>query len=92
MPFEKQRADFERAVRARAMGGAAKLAKRAKDGVLSARERVDYLLDEGTFRESGLFGVSYIPEMRDSTPCDGKVTGFGKIDGRGGSSSATTSR
>ncbi|MBX9810833.1 MAG: methylmalonyl-CoA carboxyltransferase [Burkholderiales bacterium] len=71
-----------RAARARAMGGPEKLAKRAKQGLLNARERIDYLLDKGSFRESGLFGVSYIPEMRDSTPCDGKVTGFGKIEGR----------
>ena len=67
---------------ARAMGGTDKLAKRAKPGILNARERIDYLLDPGSFRESGLFGVSYIPEMRESTPADGKVTGFGKLDGR----------
>jgi acetyl-CoA carboxylase carboxyltransferase component len=67
---------------AMAMGGEAKLAKRRQAGMLSARERIDLLLDPGTFRESGLFGVSYIPEMRDSTPTDGKVTGFGKLEGR----------
>jgi acetyl-CoA carboxylase carboxyltransferase component len=72
----------ERGARARAMGGPEKLAKRAEQGLLSARERIDCLLDEGSFRESGLFGVSYIPEMRPSTPGDGKVTGFGKIHGR----------
>src|SRR6188768_751978 len=64
------------------MGGTDKLAKRAKPGILNARERINYLLDPGSFRESGLFGVSYLPEMRESTPADGKVTGFGKIDGR----------
>jgi len=67
---------------ARAMGGTDKLGKRAKPGILNARERIDYLLDPGSFRESGLFGVSYIPEMRESTPADGKVTGFGKLEGR----------
>lgn len=72
----------ERTLRAKAMGGAEKLAKRSKDGVMNVRERIDYLLDRGTFRESGLFGVSYIPKMRDATPGDGKVTGFGKIAGR----------
>lgn len=64
------------------MGGPEKLARRRQDGVLNVRERIERLLDPGTFRESGLFGVSFIPEMRDSTPCDGKVTGFGKVDGR----------
>ena len=67
---------------AMAMGGEAKLAKRRKPEILNARERIDYLLDPGSFRESGLFGVSYIPEMRESTPADGKVTGFGKLEGR----------
>ncbi len=64
------------------MGGERKLSRRRQDGILSARERIDLLLDPGSFRESGLFGVSYIPEMRESTPADGKITGFGKLEGR----------
>ncbi len=52
-------------------------------GVLNARERIDYLCDAGTFIESGLFGTSSSnPADRERTPTDGKVTGFGKIDGR----------
>lgn len=83
MKFEEQiREHARRAARARAMGGADKLARRRQAAIMDVRERIDYLLDPGTFRESGLFGVSYIPEMRESTPCDGKVTGFGRIDGR----------
>ena len=72
----------ERTTRAKAMGGAKKLAKRKDEGHLNVRERIDALLDPGSFRESGLFGTSYLPAMRDSTPADGKVTGFGKIAGR----------
>lgn len=79
---EKIAAHAERTRRAGAMGGPDKLEKRKHSGVLNVRERIDYLLDSGTFRESGLFGVSHLPEMRDATPCDGKVTGFGKIAGR----------
>ncbi len=83
MKFEAQIREHEMRARiAKAMGGEAKLAKRRKPGILDVRERVDYLLDSGSFRETGAFGVSYIPEMRDSTPADGKVTGFGKLDGR----------
>lgn len=83
MKFERQIKEHAgRAARAKAMGGPEKLARRRQDGVLNVRERIDRLLDPGTFRESGLFGVSYIPEMRDATPCDGKVTGFGKVEGR----------
>jgi methylmalonyl-CoA decarboxylase subunit alpha len=72
----------KRTRRAKAMGGEEKLRKRKEQGLLNVRERIDYLLDPGTFRESGLFGTSYLPEMRDSTPTDGKVTGFGRIAGR----------
>ena len=83
MKFESRiKEHAERATRAKAMGGPDKLAKRKKDGVLNVRERIDRLLDAGSFRETGLFGVAYIPEMRDSTPSDGKVTGFGKVAGR----------
>ena len=83
MKFERQIQEHaERAGRAMAMGGPAKLDKRRQSGLLNVRERINHLLDPGSFRESGLFGVSYLPEMRESTPCDGKVTGFGKIAGR----------
>lgn len=65
-----------------AMGGAAKLESRRNRGVLNARERLDVLLDPGSFLESGLFATSANPGDRDRTPCDGKVAGFGRIDGR----------
>lgn len=105
MPFDDKIKDHEeRRKRALAMGGPDKLKRRADAGLLNARERVDYLFDAGTFRESGLFGTSYLPAMRDQTPADGKVTGFGRIDGRragavaydftvkGSSSSATNNK
>jgi len=88
-----------------AMGGQEKLARRRAAGVLNVRERVDCLVDPGTFMESGLFGTSATrPEDRDRSPADGKVAGFGKVDGRecaivandftvmGASSSATNGR
>ncbi len=66
-----------------AMGGAEKLAQRkAVPGVLDARERLDVLLDEGSFNESGLLATSNRPEMREKSPADGKIAGFGQIDGR----------
>lgn len=93
-----------RRLRALSMGGAEKLAGRKAAGILNARERIDVLVDPGTFIESGLFGASARPEDRERTPADGKVAGFGKIDGRecaivandftvmGASSSATNGR
>ena len=71
-----------RRTKAEAMGGQKKLEKRRYEKKLNARERVNQLLDPDSFRESGLFGTSYIKEMRDQTPTDGKVCGFGEVDGR----------
>jgi acetyl-CoA carboxylase carboxyltransferase component len=84
-PTEAAAADefAQRTAKAKAMGGPDKLARRKAAGVLNARERVDALFDPGTFIESGLFGTSGSrPEDRDKSPADGKVAGFGKIDGR----------
>lgn len=68
--------------RALAMGGAQKLAERKVQGVLNARERIDRLFDEGSFSESGLFAVSSRPDDKESTPADGKVAGYGRVNGR----------
>ena len=71
-----------REARAREMGGADKIARQRKKGRLTARERIDKLLDAGSFDERGLLAVSDLPEAADKTPADGKVTGFGAIDAR----------
>ena len=66
-----------------AMGGAERLARRRANNLLDARERLDKLLDPDTFIESGLFGTSSSRlEDRDRSPADGKIAGFGRIDGR----------
>ncbi len=70
----------ERQEKIKAMGGADRVAAQKKRGKLTARERIDALLDGGTFREIGMFAKS-----RGSTgdvPADGVITGYGKIDGR----------
>lgn len=73
----------EREARARAMGGADKIARRAEAGVLDARARIDALIDQGSFVEAGMLGVSaFEAEDRETTPADGKVTGFAKVAGR----------
>lgn len=68
--------------KAQAMGNKERLAARKEAGVLNARERLDYLLDPGSFFEVGELATSIRPEVRDRTPADGKVTGFGTIGGR----------
>jgi acetyl-CoA carboxylase carboxyltransferase component len=83
MAHEKDLATLaERRERALAMGGPEKLAQRKAQGMLNARERIDRLFDGGTFLESGLFATSNRPEDRLTTPTDGKIAGFGRIDGR----------
>ena len=83
MAHEEALKDYEeRRRRALAMGGEAKLAKRKATGVLNARERIDLLLDDDSFLESGLFGTSVMPGDADNTPGDGKLAGFGRLDGR----------
>lgn len=65
-----------------AMGGDDKLARRREQGVLNARERLQHLLDDGQWFESGLFAHSIRPEVAQRTPADGKIAGFGRIEGR----------
>ena len=72
----------EKEAEALAMGGAEKLARRKAEGLLNARERIDYLVDAGSFAESGRHARSIRPEVRHKTPADGKVAGFARIDGR----------
>ncbi|MDP1717104.1 MAG: carboxyl transferase domain-containing protein, partial [Burkholderiales bacterium] len=106
MAFEALLAEYEaRRAKALAGGGEKKYAKRKAAGVWNARERLAYLVDKDSFLESGLFGSSGVyPEQEDETQTDGKLAGFGKIDGRdvclvandftvkGASTSATNSK
>jgi len=78
--------DFERRSQlAEAGGGAERIAKQKKKGKLTARERIDLLLDEGTFVETDKFITHNIHDFgleNQKIPGDGVVTGFGKVDGR----------
>jgi len=47
-----------------------------------ARERLDYLLDEGSFHELDMLARSRNPDATDRPYTDGVVTGWGTIDGR----------
>ncbi len=63
------------------MGGAERVEGQKRRGKLTARERIDALLDENSFREIGMFvksrGNSYA-----EVPADAVITGYGKIDGK----------
>jgi acetyl-CoA carboxylase carboxyltransferase component len=71
-----------RTAEALGMGGAEKLAQRKAQGVLNARERIEHLIDPGSFIESGRFARGIRPEVAHKTPADGKVAGYARIDGR----------
>ena len=66
-------------------GGAARIAQQHKKGKLTARERLDLLLDEGSFVELDRFVTHRATDfgLADQVvPGDGVVTGHGRIDGR----------
>jgi acetyl-CoA carboxylase carboxyltransferase component len=72
----------ERTKKALAMGGPDKIERQHGKGLLTVRERIEKLVDPGTFDELGLLLHSDLADAADKTPADGKVCGFGKIDGR----------
>lgn len=68
------------------LGGGEKRIKSQHDkGKLAARERIDLLVDEGSFEEIGIFVKHRAKDFgldKQNYPGDGVVTGFAKIDGR----------
>jgi len=66
-------------------GGKERIDDQHKKGKLTARERIDILLDKGSFNELDKFVTHRSNDfgMERSRPLgDGAVTGYGKIDGR----------
>ena len=63
-------------------GGTARIAKQHDAGKLTARERLDLLLDPGSFVELDAFVTNRNATATESFLGDGVVTGHGAIDGR----------
>ena len=66
-------------------GGQQRIDKQHKAGRLTARERINHLLDANTFVEIGKFVTHRCSDFgmeKNKTLGDGVVTGYGKIDGR----------
>ncbi len=66
-------------------GGADKLAKHKQGGRLSARERVEVLLDPGSFVEMDRFVTHRSTNFgmeKNKVPGDGIITGYGRINGK----------
>src|SRR5271169_2014547 len=70
---------------AEAAGGADRVKKQRAQGRMTARERVEFLLDRGSFVEIDKFKTHRITDFdmaEKKVPGDGVVTGYGTIDGR----------
>ncbi|NNG07370.1 MAG: methylmalonyl-CoA carboxyltransferase, partial [Desulfobacteraceae bacterium] len=66
-------------------GGQERIDKQHAKGKMTARERIDYLLDTGSFQEIDKFVVHRCHDFgmdRKKIPGDGVVTGYGTINGR----------
>src|SRR5437867_11868722 len=66
-------------------GGEQRIAQQHAKGKLTARERIDLVLDEGSFTELDAFVLARSTELiadDERVMGDGVVTGFGRIDGR----------
>jgi propionyl-CoA carboxylase beta chain len=66
-------------------GGAERREKERRAGKLSARERVEFLLDEGTFEETDKFVTHRATDFgmdAQRVPGDGFITGYGRVQGR----------
>ena len=66
-------------------GGSERRERQHKEGKLSARERVDLLLDDGSFEELDKFVRHHCTDfgMEEQRPAgDGFITGYGRIAGR----------
>ena len=71
-----------RRARAHAGGGAERTQIQHDKGKLTARERLEVLLDAGSFEEWDMYVQSDATENGDPIPGDGVVTGWGHINGR----------
>ncbi|HCC71866.1 MAG TPA: methylmalonyl-CoA carboxyltransferase, partial [Bacteroidales bacterium] len=66
-------------------GGEKRIASQHSKGKMTARERIEILLDEGSFEEYDMFVTHRTDDfgLKDNKPLsDGVVTGHGTIDGR----------
>jgi len=82
--MDKRQQDLtERRIVARGMGGPEKIDRHHSRGKLTARERVDLLLDSGSLQEIGLLASHQGQRPGEpTTPADALVAGMGQIHGR----------
>jgi len=75
----------ERSSAAELGGGEARMEKQRSSGKMTARERIDFFLDEGSFEEFDKFVTHRSTDFglqNQKFPGDGVITGHGLVDGR----------
>ena len=86
MDADKRQKELQRRyLEAEQGGGEARIERQHQAGKLTARERIDLLLDPGTFQETDKLVVGRSTDLgveQKKIPGDGVVTGYGQIDGR----------
>ncbi len=82
-PLTERLADLEKRKDEALNAGSERSIQRQHDkGKMLARERLDYLLDPGSFNELDMLARTRNPEAAERPYTDGVVTGWGTIDGR----------
>ena len=86
LPHQRQLAELAaRHAIAEEGGGVERRERERKAGKLSARERIEFLLDEGTFEETDKFVTHRATDFgmdAQRVPGDGFITGYGRVNGR----------
>lgn len=87
MPTNEQKYELLKSKNAEALvgGGEKRIESQHKKGKLTARERIDLLIDEGTFEEIGKFVMHRAKDFgldKEHYLGDGVVTGYGNVNGR----------
>lgn len=82
-PLTERIAELEaRKTEALAAGPERAVQRQHEKGKMLARERLEYLLDDGSFHELDMLARSRHPEATSRPYTDGIITGWGSIDGR----------
>ncbi len=83
---EELMAELEaREAKVKEMGGPESVKKQHSQNKLTARERIDFLFDPGTFVETGMHVKHHCHSFgldKTEIPADGVVTGYGKVNDR----------
>ncbi len=84
--YEEIYGDYaERRKKIKQMGGEKAVRSQHESGKMTARERLEYFFDDGTFTEIGLFvkhRTTAFGMDQKEVPAEAVIVGFGKVDGR----------